>query len=81
MLERMEVAERINKVIEIRKQMVKSMIDKDEKSYWSLLREQYSLEFENNKIMLSEDNWKIINIHLKDWADETGILKKIDLGY
>lgn len=81
MLERMEVAERINKVIEIRKQMVKSMIDKDEKSYWSLLREQYSLEFENNKIMLSEDDWKIINIHLKDWADETGILKKIDLGY
>ena len=77
----MEVAERINKVIEIRKQMVKSMIDKDEKSYWSLLREQYSLEFENNKIMLSEDDWKIINIHLKDWADETGILKKIDLGY
>ena len=81
MLERMEVAERINKVIEIRKQMVKSMIDKDEKSYWSLLREQYSLEFENNKIMLSEDDWKIINIYLKDWADETGILKKIDLGY
>lgn len=81
MLERMEVAERINKVIEIRKQMVKSMIDKDKKSYWSLLREQYSLEFENNKIMLSEDDWKIINIHLKDWADETGILKKIDLGY
>ena len=76
MLEKMEIAERINKVIEIRKLMVKGMLNKDEKSHWALLREQEALAFEGGKMMLSEHDWEIIDTRLKDWANETGIFEK-----
>jgi hypothetical protein len=74
----MNKSKRIEKIVQIRKNMLENLLKKDEKKHWSLLRLQTKLEYKKGKYCLSRFDCDKINRKLKKWTDKTGILKKFD---
>jgi hypothetical protein len=73
----MKKKKRIEKLVNIRKQMLLANLDKDEKRYWSLLREHMKFEIKSGKYWISKFDWLKICRKVSEWAKKTGVLKKL----